>query len=124
MLIVIDQNDSRPIYQQIADEIRLLIARGELIEDTPLPAVRQLAGDLGVNLNTVATAYRELQTEGLLTIKHGAGAVISSRRTVEKSEDNLRKPLRAALANMFLAGLTWAEIMNLVVDEMRGLLRE
>lgn len=124
MLIVIDQNDSRPIYQQIADEIRLLIARGELIEDTPLPAVRQLAGDLGVNLNTVATAYRELQTEGLLTIKHGAGAVISSRTTVEKSEDNLRKPLRSALANMFLAGLTWAEIMNLVVDEMRGLLRE
>lgn len=124
MLIVIDQNDSRPIYQQIADEIRLLIARGELIEDTPLPAVRQLAGDLGVNLNTVATAYRELQTEGLLTIKHGAGAVISSRTTVEKSEDNLRKPLRAALANMFLAGLTWAEIMNLVIDEMRGLLRE
>lgn len=124
MLIIIDQNDSRPIYQQIADEIRLLIARGELVEDTPLPAVRQLAGDLGVNLNTVATAYRELQTEGLLTIKHGAGAIVSSLTTVEKSEDNLRKPLRAALANMFLAGLTWAEIMNLVIDEMRGLLRE
>ncbi len=124
MIIIIDQNDSRPIYQQIADEIRLLIARGELTENATLPAVRQLAGDLGVNLNTVATAYRELQAEGLLAIKHGAGAVVASRTTSGKSEENLRKPLRAALANLFLAGLSWAEIMNLVVDEMRGLLRE
>jgi GntR family transcriptional regulator len=124
MLIVIDENDSRPIYRQIADEIRLLIARGELEENAPLPSVRQLAGDLGVNLNTVATAYRELQAEGLLTIKHGAGAVVSSSTAFEKSEENLRKPLRAALAQLFLAGFTWAEVMNLVVDEMRGLLRE
>ena len=124
MLIIIDQNDSRPIYQQIAEEIRFLIARGELTENTTLPAVRQLAGDLGVNLNTVATAYRELQNEGLLAIKHGAGAVVVSRTTLEKDEISLRKPLRLALANMFLAGLSWAEIMNLVVDEMRGLLRE
>ena len=124
MIIVIDQNDSRPIYQQIADEIRILIARGDLIENAPLPAVRQLASDLGVNLNTVATAYRELQNEGLLAIKHGAGAVVASRTSVQKSEDNLRKPLRSALANLFLAGLNWGEIMNLVVDEMRGLLRE
>lgn len=124
MLIFIDEHDSRPIYQQIADEIRFLIARGEIMENTPLPAVRQLAGDLGVNLNTVATAYRELQNDGLLTIKHGAGAVVSSRTTSGKSEDNLRKSLRSALANMFLAGLSWAEIMNLVIDEMRGLLSE
>lgn len=124
MLIIIDQNDSRPIYQQIADEIRFLIARGELKEDVQLPSVRQLAGDLGVNLNTVATAYRELQTDGLLTIKHGAGAVVSSQTSSGKSEDDLRKPLRSALAQMFLSGLTWAEVMNLVVDEMHEILRE
>ena len=124
MVIVIDENDSRPIYQQIADEIRLLIARGELRENEPLPSVRQMAGDLGVNLNTVATAYRELQADGLLSIKHGAGAVVASSRTVEKSEEILRKPLRSALAHLFLAGLSWAEVMNLVVDEMRAILRE
>jgi GntR family transcriptional regulator len=124
MLIVIDENDSRPIYQQIADEIRLLIAKRELTEEMALPSVRQLASDLGINLNTVATAYRELQSEGLLSIKHGAGAVVASLVTLEKNEDSLRKPLRSALANMFLAGLGWAEIMNLVIDEMRGIFRE
>lgn len=124
MLIVIDEKDSRPIYQQIADEVRLLIAKRELKEGMVLPSVRQLASDLGVNLNTVATAYRELQNEGLLSIKHGAGAVVASLTTLEKNEDSLRKPLRSALANMFLAGLSWAEIMNLVVDEMRGIFRD
>lgn len=124
MLITIDENDSRPIYRQIADDIRLLIVRGELKEGDSLPSVRQLAGDLGVNLNTVAVAYRELQSDGLLTVKHGAGAVVSSLTSNIKGDDELRKPLRGALAQMFLAGLSWGEIMNLVVDEMSAILKE
>ena len=124
MFISIDENDNKPIYQQIADEIRLLIVRGELRENTPLPSVRQLANDLGVNLNTVATAYRELQNDGLLTIKHGAGAVVKANISNEKSDEELRKPLRSALAQLFLSGLNWAEVMNLVIDEMRGILQE
>lgn len=124
MLITIDENDSRPIYRQIADDIRLLIVRGELKEGDSLPSVRQLAGDLGVNLNTVATAYRELQSDGLLTVKHGAGAVVSSLTSDAKGDDELRKSLRGALAQMFLAGLSWGEIMNLVVDEMSAILKE
>lgn len=123
MLIIIDENDNRPIYRQIADEIRLFIVRGELKEGDSLPPIRQLAGDLGVNLNTVATAYRELQGDGLLTVKHGAGAIVASLTTDSKNEEELRKPLRGALAQMFLAGLTWGEIMNLVVDEMSVILK-
>lgn len=124
MFISIDENDNKAIYQQIADEIRLLIVRGELTEGTILPSVRQLANDLGVNLNTVATAYRELQNDGLLTIKHGAGAIITSDTSDKKSDEELRKPLRSALAQLFLSGLNWAEVMNLVIDEMRGILKE
>lgn len=124
MLITIDENDNRPMYRQIADGIRLSIVSGELKENDHLPSVRQLASDLGVNLNTVATAYRELQNDGLLTVKHGAGAVVSSRTTTVKPNDELRKPLRVALTQMLLSGLTWAEIMNLVVDEMSSILKE
>ena len=123
MFITIDEADARPIYVQVAEEIRALIARGELAEGAQLPPVRQLASDLGVNLNTIATAYRELQGEGLLSIRHGAGAVVASRTARDKSEEELRKPLRAALTGLVLAGLPRVEIMNLVQSELRGLLK-
>lgn len=123
MFITIDEADARPIYVQVAEEIKALIARGELPEGAPLPPVRQLAADLGVNLNTVATAYRELQGEGLLSIRHGAGAVVSSRTARDKSEEELRKPVRAALTGLVLAGLPRVEIMNLVQSELRALLK-
>lgn len=124
MFITIDENDDRPIYKQIADGIRLSIVSGELKENDHLPSVRQLASDLGVNLNTVATAYRELQNDGLLTVKHGAGATVSSKKSNQKMDEELRKPLRVALTQMYLSGLTWAEVMNLVVDEMSLILKE
>jgi GntR family transcriptional regulator len=123
MHIVVDENDRRPIYQQVVDEIKALIARGELREGTALPPVRQVAADLGVNLNTIATAYRELQREGLIIVRHGAGAVVSSSTAQEKTDDELRKPLRAALTQLVLAGLPRAEIMSVVTDELRGLLK-
>lgn len=123
MFITIDEADARPIYVQVAEEIKALIARGELAEGAPLPPVRQLAADLGVNLNTVATAYRELQEEGLVNIRHGAGAVVASRTARDKSEEALRKPLRAALTGLVLAGLPRVEIMNLVQSELRALLK-
>ena len=123
MYIVVDENDRRPIYQQVVDEIKALIARGELLEGTALPPVRQVAADLGVNLNTIATAYRELQREGLINIRHGAGAVVSSSTAQEKTADELRKPLRAALTQLVLAGLPRSEIMTVVADELRGLLK-
>jgi len=123
MFITIDESDARPIYVQVAEEIKALIARGELAQGAQLPPVRQLAADLGVNLNTVATAYRELQGEGLLSIRHGAGAVVASRTARDKSEEELRKPLRAALTGLVLAGLPRVEIMNLVQSELRALLK-
>ncbi|HEY0543776.1 MAG TPA: GntR family transcriptional regulator [Pyrinomonadaceae bacterium] len=123
MFIVVDENDRRPIYQQVVDEIKALIARGVLREGAALPPVRQVAADLGVNLNTIATAYRELQSEGLIVIRHGAGAVVSSRTSSEKTDEELRRPLRAALTQLALAGLARAEIMSIVAEELRGLLK-
>src|SRR5215475_6670182 len=97
MYITIDERDARPIYQQLVDEIKTLIARGELAEGTSLPPVRQIASDLGVNLNTVAFAYRKLQREGLIRVRHGSGAVVTSRKLGGKTEDQLRLQLRTAL---------------------------
>lgn len=123
MSITVDSEDKRPIYQQVADEIKAQIASGVLKEGAALPSVRQLAADLGVNLNTVATAYRELQAAGLIAIRHGSGAVVAATKTRPMERTEVHKTLRAALTEMVLSGMRRADIMEAVTDELSGLLK-
>ena len=123
MYITIDESDRRPVYRQVADEIKGLIARGELREGMALPPVRQVAADLGVNLNTIAAAYRELQKEGLLKVRHGSGALVTGRQVTQQNDAELRKGLRASLAHLALAGLPRAEILEIVNEEIRQLFK-
>jgi GntR family transcriptional regulator len=124
MFLTIDTTDPRPIYQQIADGIKELIARGKLAEGASLPPVRQLAADLGINLNTIATAYRELQKDGLIVIKHGSGSVVASCTTTERSRDELLRPLRTALTELVLAGVSSSKILNMVARELSMVAKE
>ena len=124
MYITIDERDKRPLYQQVVDEIKALIAGGELPEGSSLPPVRQVAADLGVNLNTIAYAYRELQKHGLVKIKHGAGAVVTSRLVSETTEEQLRGQLATALTHLALAGLKRSEVRALVEIELARLFRD
>jgi GntR family transcriptional regulator len=121
--LTVNADDSRSIYQQVADGIKQLIASGDLAEGEALPPVRQLAADLGVNLNTIATAYRELQKEGLIAVKHGSGSVVASRKSTERDHDELLRPLRTALTQMVLAGFPQSKILNLVNQELRAMAR-
>jgi len=121
MYITVDEKDKRPIYQQIVDEIKGLIATGELSQGTFLPPVRQVAADLGVNLNTVAFAYRQLQGEGLVKVRHGAGALVISRLLNEPIGEQTRNQLTAALTHLVLSGLKPSEIKVLVDEELRRL---
>jgi len=118
MFLTLQANDKRPIYQQIADGIKSLIAGGNLREGMTLPSVRQVAGDLGINLNTVAVAYRQLQDEGFVTVRHGAGAVISPRAPHPVDEAELYQPLRTALTQLILNGLTNQDIEEIVREEL------
>ena len=124
IFLTINTNDPRPIYQQVADGIKELIARGKLAEGASLPPVRQLAADLGVNLNTIATAYRELQKDGLIVIKHGSGSIVASRKITERSQDELLRPLRKALTDLVLAGMSSSKILNLVARELSVVAKE
>lgn len=121
MFLTIDATDSRPVYQQVVDGVKALIAGGHLPEGAPLPSVRQVANDLGVNFNTIATAYRQLQDEGFVSVRHGAGAVVQSRSGREIPAGTLRKGLRGALAELMLAGLGDREIVAAVRQELEGL---
>ena len=118
MYLTVDFEDKRPLYQQVVDGIKELIARGALKEGMTLPSVRQVAGDLGVNLNTIAAAYRQLHEEGLLAVRHGAAAVVKARRSEVVGQDELRKGLRTALTQLVLAGLGEREIVTMVREEL------
>jgi GntR family transcriptional regulator len=76
MLISIDPSDPRPIYIQIIDEVRRAVVVGSVSADDPLPSVRQLAGELRVNPNTVSQAYRELERIGVVEVRRGQGTYV------------------------------------------------
>jgi GntR family transcriptional regulator len=124
MYITIDERDKRPLYQQVVDEIKALIAAGELPAGSSLPPVRQVAADLGVNLNTIAYAYRQLQKQGLVKVRHGAGAVVTSRFLRESSEEQLRNQLGTALTHLALAGLSSSEVKLLIDAELARLFKD
>lgn len=100
-MITIRLDSPTPLGVQIAEALRAHIASGTLAPGDELPPVRQLAADLGVNLNTVARAYRELEGQGLLTSVRGRGTRVASSRAqtvapMEETHEALRRVLTAA----------------------------
>ncbi|MFO7893713.1 MAG: GntR family transcriptional regulator [Longimicrobiales bacterium] len=100
MLISIDAADARPIYVQIMDEIRRAVVLGTVKPDDPLPSVRQLAGELKVNPNTVQQAYRELERGGLVYVRRGQGTFVAEEGAVQT--DRERKGLARMVADRAL----------------------
>lgn len=74
----IDNASDRPVYLQIIDQVKRDIALGRLAKDERLPTVRQLAQQLAINPNTIAKAYRQLEQEGIIVTKAGAGAFVAN----------------------------------------------
>lgn len=78
VLLRIDPDDPRPVYRQVVDEVQRSVAVGVLKPGDPVPAVRQLAGQLKVNANTVQHAYHTLEREGTVYVKRGIGTFIAA----------------------------------------------
>ncbi len=90
-MILLDERDKRPIYEQIVDKLSDLIARGILTEGTPMPSVRAFASDLSINPNTVQRAYLELERRGCLYSVKGKGSFVADAGKVR--EDRQEKIL-------------------------------
>jgi len=122
-LIVVDWNSVEPVYVQIARQVRAQIASGQLPAGMNLPSVRTMASDLGVNLNTVARAYRILEEEGFVVIRDRAGAVVAppGQVTDESTIAGLAGELGSVLARMRQAGLSIEELWRRVETELAGL---
>jgi GntR family transcriptional regulator len=123
LTLAIDRRDDAPVYEQVADQVRRLVASGDLGPGTALPSVRQLAGDLGVNLNTIARAYRLLEDEGFLVIRDRAGVEVAapSEKVDSSTRVRLMDQLRACLARLRQAGMTPEELLLVVRKEVESL---
>jgi GntR family transcriptional regulator len=109
-----------PIYEQIVSQVIFAVAGGDVAPGDLLPSVRDLAGQLVVNPNTVARAFQELERDGVVETRRGLGMAVSAnavkactdrRRTIVR--DRLKEALREAAA----AGLAPADVCQMVQDD-------
>jgi GntR family transcriptional regulator len=118
----VDVASRLPIYQQLANQIREAIARGDLQPEAGLPSVRQLSKDLVVNPNTVARAYTELEREGLLVSRPGRGIYVAQPRmelTHAARDRRLTEQLDRLLTEAVHLGYSAEEVSTLVNRRMR-----
>ena len=103
---------------QIMDEVRRAIAVGTLASDEPLPSVRQLAGELRVNPNTVQQAYRELERTGAVYVRRGQGTYVSNSGNAERERRLLvREVAVRALRDAHRHGCTVEELIDTLRSE-------
>lgn len=123
LTITIDRDLGDAVYAQVARQMRQLLVSGALAPGTALPSVRQLARDLGVSLNTVARAYRLLETEGFLVIRDRAGVTVAApAEEIERSAVGaLVEELQAILARLRQAGMSSDELLRMVQTEIEAL---
>ena len=109
-MIHLDYRDARPIYAQIADNLRNQIAAGILRPDDRLPSVRELAAELAINPNTIQRAYRELESEGWIATVPGKGCFVCPREP--GSNDPRWDAFDQAAAQLLTAGITPEELIR------------
>ncbi len=116
-----------PIYLQLMEQVKHAIETGALRPGDQLPGIRPLAEELVMNPNTVAKAYRELEHEGVIELRHGSGAFVSRSARAEQLADILRGAqsiVAGAVERLRARGVTDDEIRRLFEAELAGLTRK
>ena len=80
----------KPVYLQLADQVKAAVASGAARSGDPLPSIRPLAEDLRVNRNTIAKAYAELESQGVIETAAGKGCFISGNNSTLKKDVRVR----------------------------------
>jgi GntR family transcriptional regulator len=118
--LIVDPDDPTPPYEQLRRQLVDLIEGGQLVEGERLPPLRQLAGDLGLAVGTVARTYRELETAGLVRSRRGGGTRVAP--AVPKPSAGEREVRLAGLAAAYVMkaralGATEAEMARAVLAQ-------
>jgi DNA-binding transcriptional regulator YhcF (GntR family) len=120
MIITITRDSEEPVYAQIARQIRVLIASGDISAGSSLASVRRLARDLGINLNTVARAYRLLESERFVVIEARRGVRVAPPSPTADAGvvHSLRDRLKEIVHRLRQAGVHPDEIRRMVWLEL------
>lgn len=125
-LITVDLRDRKQLCDQITDNIKMLIATGDYSKDDKLPSVRSLAGELGINPNTIQKAYSELEREGIILTLPGRGSIIladaSDMRREKTSE--LENKLTVMAAELKTAGIKAEEFVTAAQNAAKSVWKE
>lgn len=119
MQLRIHPSSGVPIYRQVVDQIRNLVASGRLAPGSELPGIRALAEQMLVNPNTIARAYLELERAGLLTKRHGAGTYVADsprKLTRNQRASALTESVDALLTQAAQLGVGYEEVVELLEE--------
>ena len=117
----IDPRSPVPLYEQIAARIRVAVAAHEYGAGDPLPSVRRLASRLRVNPATVVQAYRDLEREGFVEMRHGAGTFVRELGAEKRSGERARQArelVRAMMAEAARLGIEPRELVSALSAEI------
>lgn len=115
--IILTNSGDVPIYQQIVDQIKGAVLRGELRADEPLPSIRLLAKELQISVITTKRAYEELEKDGLIYTIPGKGSFVAGfdeGRLRESKEQLVEEKLKEALSTAELLGVGRAELRRII----------
>jgi DNA-binding transcriptional regulator YhcF (GntR family) len=115
-----------PIYLQLMEQVKHAIETGALRPGDQLPGIRPLAEQLVINPNTVAKVYRELEHEGVIELRHGAGAFVANTTRPKQATEKVRAGqaiVATTVAQLRARGVTVDEIRRLFEAELSGLSR-
>jgi GntR family transcriptional regulator len=121
MNLRINFSSGLPIYQQLMEQIKHAVDTGAIRGGEQLPTIRKIAEELAMNPNTVARAYRELEREGVIEVRHGSGAYVGSPSTSFVKTAGIRKAaevLRPAMERGLAIGLSGSELRRVFEDEL------
>ncbi|MBE7036089.1 MAG: GntR family transcriptional regulator [Ruminococcaceae bacterium] len=115
-MIQIDYRSQKAIYEQVRDELKKLIMKGILKEDEQIPSVREIAGQLAINPNTIQRAYRELENEGFIYSVKGRGNFVSPRENAEQNEriHELLSHFKNCASELLYLGVTKEELTEIL----------
>lgn len=116
MKIIINTSLMVPIYEQIVDQIKMLIRNGELKENDNLPSVRTLSKELKISALTVKKAYDNLESEGFTVTVHGKGTYVAATNTellLEEKKKELEADLEQAIQKGRRCGISDEDIKSL-----------